>query len=1407
MLAACKAKWERLGTPDAGETPTDVGRPSSYPKSEQPCRIAVRNALLGQTSDLDMIDFIQTLPKPAHVEPVETGPPMLQPDWLFGGAINTLAECDLVEKAKGLIQLPTQNIKPGMPSYAVHLAFLMYHARHNADTPESDSFEPDDEYSGLGDPVFNLPIGRRFKRSLDDSRAATATPVIQEKVKTFIQGMNERTHSYSPTFLFESTYKNTDQWEYVVEVAIKILLTQDETKIDTLGATKKSTVDNIVDDAYDTVLFDFTQNVNDPANLDSQDEDYRNATHQFIEVARKGGIPRLTYKNAKGDSAAYDVKPSHVTKSNLTGPLKRWYRSFVYQRYYGRYMAKALEDATNAHLRSWEFVLPDKDAGRVDLQPHITKTTDVNMDVVGWVDKMPAVLRLWVGTEVQPTDMIAKCRENDKSSTEELENIINKKQMELGRKTEGLLADMECKPGQGSRLVWYNPALFSADEASGTTMDIPNARKMLRRIGDVFSVNADSSTPRRHREMHLNELHPKHRNRIPYLQFCQQRHYDIERPLRSARTPPPSAPPSSAPAPPSAPSSSAPAPPSAGLPTSRTTTADNNNARVDEWITKMAECTRDFNECFRAYTLRHDIGRMGECVQEEVSAVELRLQSLIFRHIGVDMGSGDGCRVPISVNAVLLNMLDPSTCLQATGALVTILCHSYSTALHAGPGGTVWFAESWRTKLDFLLYLLLQHLHADSVGKGPPATAHHDLSAASMCLTQPRNARDILTLHQQAHRPDDSTCYEDLVEALSDSERDCRRVLLPNRCLRWLRVLGSDTSGEGKETHTIDTSAGHYTLTECLQELWNIPLQDRAQVYTWPTILRPRIKHEKHIVEHIVCVVLVLAGVDLLPTGITFSGIYPPDPVKAEAKVALAKDAVKAKAEEAEAAAKEAKAAAEEAKAEEAKAEAEAEEKAKAEKKAEADVVRAAEAQETAKKAETAAAAADATAAAKETAEKAKMDAAKATEKAEHDVKLLFSMYNLWTSNTRMGGLGGMISAGLSMFVSNPGQAAYVGGIRDPAMVRSIEDVTELRESVDPTHTSHPETRAMTAGAGSSSSAYHRIGTMMQAAARSEPNYLTRIMLAGMVFLSYLGLPDDTVPAPQAPQAGVVVVSPDPTSHTHMTHHTPQTSTAGIWKWFHSGSNPTGQPSVSQQAQLFQYCVMVLAICGDEGTGAHNRRSTPAQKHTVCYRGDLERSFQALQPGHKGTTGGDQRNFGPLGQTILLANSSTPGAETQQRLQTGAFDVNADTKYGVDNLLKKWFRQQTIPALQPLVSMLLTFRDNGAGMRQPSLTVDAVMELLPGSNREHVEQVVNSAHLLDVRKRAAEAGDTAHGPQTPLRVYQSGWCSIIGCGDMTEKQKAHNRWWEERQQVTEQADDKLWVDEAARLRHAWKPSG
>jgi len=771
------------------------------------CRSAADTAIQFHTRDLYMIDYAQSLRDVAGGRTVMEQPPMLSAAWLFQGAAKNLQQCDMVSQATEKLAMWPPGNRAKLPQYAVHQAYLMFQVQHMGDAMQNNigSKYLANYFEEGAEIIYNFPIGHRLLQDLSGPQLKLDD--WQGEIRLLQQRGQRREVNFAENdYLLQSQFGKSDQWEFVVDVAIKIMLTQQET---VLLREDKSTIESIVEAAYDEVLLNLSTDVDDVHGKDQLE-----ARKSWQRVAKLKCIPRV-YKDtaAGGDVQKFAVRNSNVTKQDMTRRLERWYRSFVYQRYYGRSIAQAVTQAKSGSYH-WDCPPPVE---RVKLLEHIRAA----VNVTAWVDAMTVFLQQCSGmADVDWGEIVG------------LSSDVSPDELQF-RQFSLVVKDMDMDDHFWPKAP-YEPVLFMFQQHE--SLNVYNARTMLQRIGDLFLLSTDKEVITKHHEKGLDGYHPGHREKnMSFALFCRLRRRKLEQ--NRALTP--------------RIGSSAP-PRMATLPAApQRTDYSQTSQPVEAWLQRMRNETEEFNDCFRQYRSRHDT---GGCPEYNVVAVEENLRQHILNHIGVDMGSGDGCRVPTSVNAVLLNMVDPSTCLDAVGALVTILCHSYSAALHTGVGGTNGFDELWQQKLDFLLYLLVQHLHASTVGKA----ADEPLTSESICLVQMRNATDIETRMQP------QTQYSDIVRALDDSE--CRRLLFPHRCLAWLRVLNGDP----------DEVPDKYSLGGFLRELQSLRLIDRAKVYTWTTLLSPQIKHEKHIVEHIVCLVLVLAGVDRLQTGICFSGIYPP---------------------------------------------------------------------------------------------------------------------------------------------------------------------------------------------------------------------------------------------------------------------------------------------------------------------------------------------------------------------------------------------------------------------------------------------------------------------------------------------------------------------------------------------------
>jgi hypothetical protein len=264
--------------------------------------------------------------------------------------------------------------------------------------------------------------------------------------------------------------------------------------------------------------------------------------------------------------------------------------------------------------------------------------------------------------------------------------------------------------------------------------------------------------------------------------------------------------------------------------------------------------------------------------QSHVDAVQTRLSDLVHQNLGIYLFHTDESipsrplrtdeSIPFAVGKVLQNMDNSTLYSRALGSLVTLLCRDYSAlvarrgfaAPEAGSGSREMpYWDSFQNKLYFFMYLLLVSLHSCTDEKD------EEFSSKTRWL-------------HQMHSVVDVTIPPGSEGAFTDSEH--RQFRYPNACLALFQQLfPCDVSDTLQRT-------GRYTvakLLECMNatipgNLTTLP-NSQYDTFFWKRRGYISIEDPKSVVEHMICVVLILTGVDKICTGVVYDGVTPPPPV------------------------------------------------------------------------------------------------------------------------------------------------------------------------------------------------------------------------------------------------------------------------------------------------------------------------------------------------------------------------------------------------------------------------------------------------------------------------------------------------------------------------------------------------
>jgi hypothetical protein len=246
--------------------------------------------------------------------------------------------------------------------------------------------------------------------------------------------------------------------------------------------------------------------------------------------------------------------------------------------------------------------------------------------------------------------------------------------------------------------------------------------------------------------------------------------------------------------------------------------------------------------------------------RDGVKHIEKRIHKYVKIYLGVNMGEHTKS-IPPNAVAILSRLENPVHYQDALGLLVTMMSRDYANLVNIGEFATpengldtmrdVW--QDWPCRFRFFLHLLLISLQSCTQRPGIPVTY------GTPWLHQ---------THDASYR---ELSKNDYVDAFSDSE--CRRFLYPYHCLESFAVIFPGTRVENMR------DAGQYTIAGLLQCIQTSGFRGmkrlQNETYQWKRHGFSDIYNNKSIVEHTLCIILILAGVDKIRTGIIYNGVSP----------------------------------------------------------------------------------------------------------------------------------------------------------------------------------------------------------------------------------------------------------------------------------------------------------------------------------------------------------------------------------------------------------------------------------------------------------------------------------------------------------------------------------------------------
>jgi hypothetical protein len=280
----------------------------------------------------------------------------------------------------------------------------------------------------------------------------------------------------------------------------------------------------------------------------------------------------------------------------------------------------------------------------------------------------------------------------------------------------------------------------------------------------------------------------------------------------------------------------------------------------------------DFHQLFVKYNTRYDIKPDGTCTpQDEVSCIEARLAKSIKENLGIDIG---GCKnhIPGNVEDLLTNIERPDTYRQALCSIVTMLSKNQNTTGNAATSHPLsslfntnkdW--NEWSLQFDFFMYLLI-------------ASLLHDTRQGSSSA----NFTTLLNKQYKLY----NTSAPGAEAWMTGSE--CRRYIYRSRCWKLMYELFGT---RGRENGPCTS----YTFNDILKAVYEARGEDNQDkkncnklykclvdsednIFQWQKQGYHSVVNEKNLVEHMVCIILIVAGVETLSGPVLYDNVIPPMP-------------------------------------------------------------------------------------------------------------------------------------------------------------------------------------------------------------------------------------------------------------------------------------------------------------------------------------------------------------------------------------------------------------------------------------------------------------------------------------------------------------------------------------------------
>jgi hypothetical protein len=283
---------------------------------------------------------------------------------------------------------------------------------------------------------------------------------------------------------------------------------------------------------------------------------------------------------------------------------------------------------------------------------------------------------------------------------------------------------------------------------------------------------------------------------------------------------------------------------------------------------------RKFRAAYVKYNTRNDIGPTGGFQPEEYKQqCEAELDNLIHKNLGIRHKT-DKTHISTDICTFLRHLESPQTYQLALGLVVGILSKNYSSMFSITKmrplSNTPKNWEGWSDQFDFFISLLL-------------ASLLYDMGDAA-------SDSSVLDIELCRYEMDQSVGLEWLKDKASESltDTECRLYLYRGICWGWMKKIFKPTT-ESTAATLPPVPKETYTLNDMLSLIWKARTTSELsksqyrtlksyenKIYSWKRDGYDILSNEKNIIEHTLCVILIVAGVDNLKGSVMYDGIRPP---------------------------------------------------------------------------------------------------------------------------------------------------------------------------------------------------------------------------------------------------------------------------------------------------------------------------------------------------------------------------------------------------------------------------------------------------------------------------------------------------------------------------------------------------